>query len=107
MTQEQFERLKEYEKEIMNAYKNNYVHMPGTRFNEVAKLYAEITGTELTKRQMGCNTCRLNALRKLGELYSNYTEPKKTKNNKRGRPEKLNGEGTTNTPGTQSDNNND
>ena len=48
---------------------------------------------------MGCNTCRLNALRKLGELYYTYvpeeekveeeekTEEKKT--NKKGRPKKL------------------
>lgn len=92
MTKEQFEKLKPYEETIMNAFKRSFVHMPGSEFLKVAEIYAEIFGTPLTKSQMSCNTCRLNALRKLGELYSTYTESqaqKMKKETKRGRPKKL------------------
>lgn len=82
LTKTQYEKLKPWEKEITNAYKNAFVHMAGSEFNKIALLYAEITGKELTKSQMGCNTCRLNALRKLGELYVNYNKEKTNKGRK-------------------------
>ena len=89
LTKEQYEKLQPYEKELLNAYKNSFVRVAGSDFIKIAELYKEIMGTALTKSQMGCNTCRLNALRKLGELYSNYNEePEK----KKGRPKKLNKE---------------
>lgn len=87
ITKEQYEALKPYEKQIMAAYRNGFVHMQGSDFQVVAEIYKDIFGTTLTKSQMSCNTCRLNALRKLGEAYSIYgTEIKKTN---RGRPRKL------------------
>lgn len=89
LTKEQYEKLIPWEKDILAAYKNSFLHMTGSDFLKVAEIYKEITGTALTKSQMGCNTCRLNALRKLGELYSNFKEePAK----KKGRPKKLNKE---------------
>ena len=89
ITKEQYEKLIPWEKDILAAYKNSFVHMQGSDFLKVAEIYKEITGTALTRSQMGCNTCRLNALRKLGEMYSNYNEePEK----KKGRPKKLNKE---------------
>ena len=88
MTKEQFEKLEPYKEDIMRAYKNSFVHMSGADFNKVAGIYAEITGKGLTKSQMNCNTCRLNALRKLGEMYSTYTESQEQKV-KKTRPKKL------------------
>ena len=89
ITKEQYEKLIPWEKDILAAYKNSFLHMTGSDFLKVAEIYKEIMGTALTKSQMGCNTCRLNALRKLGELYSNFKEePAK----KKGRPKKLNKE---------------
>lgn len=89
LTKEQYEKLIPWEKDILAAYKNSFLHMTGSDFLKVAEIYKEIMGTALTKSQMGCNTCRLNALRKLGELYSNFKEePAK----KKGRPKKLNKE---------------
>ena len=92
LTKEQYENLQPYEKNLINAYKHSFVHMAGGDFSKVADIYAEVFGTPLTKSQMGCNTCRLNALRKLGELYTNYSVPEKEKT-KRGRPKKLEGNG--------------
>lgn len=92
LTKEQHEKLKPYEQHLKSAYRNSYVHMPGTEFVKVGEIYTEIFGVALTKSQMGCNTCRLNALRKLGELYANYTEEtpeEEKKESKRGRPKKL------------------
>lgn len=87
LTQQQYEALKPYEKHLIAAYKNLFVHVPGTDFTEIAKIYGQVF-TPLTKSQLACNTCRLNALRKLGELYTKHGEPEK-KATKRGRPKKL------------------
>lgn len=96
LTKEQYEKLKPYEKDIKAAYKNSFLHMPGSDFIKVAAIYTEITGKALTKSQMSCNTCRLNTLRKLGELYVQYTESlerkeqlKKEEEPKKRRPKKL------------------
>lgn len=77
LTKEQYEALKPYEKNILAAYKHSFVHMPGDEFTKVAEIYAEVFKETLTKSQMGCNTCRLNALRKLGELYDGYNKKEK------------------------------
>lgn len=90
LTKQQFEALKPYEKELKAAYKNSYLHMGGNEFLKVAEIYKEVFENPLTKGQMGCNTCRLNALRKLGELYENYTEEQeKKKAEKKARAKKL------------------
>ena len=77
LTKEQYEALKPYEKNILAAYRQSFVHMPGDEFTKVAEIYANVFKEALTKSQMGCNTCRLNALRKLGELYDKYGKEKK------------------------------
>ena len=90
LTKEQYDKLQPYATSLINAYKHSFVHMPGVEFIKVAEIYNEVFGTPLTKSQMGCNTCRLNALRKLGELYCNYDAPEeKKKETRRGRPKKL------------------
>ena len=98
LTKEQYEKLTPYKDALRSAYKNSFVRISSTEFIKVAEVYNEVF-QPLRKGQMGCNTCRLNALRKLGELYYTYvpeeekvdeeekTEEKKT--NKKGRPKKL------------------
>ena len=98
LTKEQHEKLTTYKDALKSAYKSSFVRISSTDFNKVAEIYNEVF-PPLRKGQMGCNTCRLNALRKLGELYYTYvpeeekvdeeekTEEKKT--NKKGRPKKL------------------
>lgn len=89
ITKEEYEKLIPWEKDIMAAYKNSFLHMTGSDFLKVAEIYKEITGTALTRSQMGCNTCRLNALRKLGEMYSNYKDAEKEKKPRKTRTKKL------------------
>lgn len=90
ITQEQYEKLAPYAASLKSAYKNSFVHVSGSDFIKIADIYAEVFGTPLRKGQMGCNTCRLNTLKKLGELYANYQAPKQEKKDtKRGRPKKL------------------
>ena len=98
LTKEQYEKLTPYKDALKSAYKSSFVRISSTEFQKVAEVYNEVF-QPLRKGQMGCNTCRLNALRKLGELYYTYvpeeekveeeekTEEKKT--NKKGRPKKL------------------
>lgn len=91
LTKEQHEQLKPYEKQITAAYKNSFLHMSGTDFIKVAEIYKDVYSQELKKSQMGCNTCRLNALRKLGQLYEEYEkgvqEKKKERKKKLGEEE--------------------
>lgn len=82
LTKEQYEKLQPFETNIKNAVKNSFVHMSGNDFNTVADIYAEIFGVQLTKSQRGCNTCRLNTLKKLGELYNEYTQKSDEKEKK-------------------------
>lgn len=97
LTKEQYEKLTPWKKDILAAYKNSFIHVSGPDFLKIAALYKEIMREELTQRQMGCNTCRLNALRKLGELYANYKPKKEEEEEKEeepkpkrpGRPKKL------------------
>ena len=90
LTKEQFEKLTPYKDNLNAAFKNGYVRMSGSDFTKVADIYAEVFGTPLRKSQMACNTCRLNTLKKLGELYAKYDIPKEEKKEtKRGRPNKL------------------
>ena len=79
LTKEQYEKLEPYKQNIRNAVKNAFVHMSGADFLKVADIYADVFGIPLTKSQIGCNTCRLNALRKLGELYVEYEKKEEDK----------------------------
>ena len=69
MTKEQFEECSKYEQEFRWAIRSNFVHMDQGTFNDVARLYKEILGVGMTKSQMTCGTCRLNALKALGKDY--------------------------------------
>lgn len=89
LKKEQYEKLKQYEKHLLAAYKNSFVHIGANDFMAVAGIYAEVFGESLRKSQMNCNTCRLNTLKKLGELYANYTESEKKKEAKKERMKKL------------------
>lgn len=89
LTKKHYEALTPYKDQLRAAYKNSFVHMAGTDFIKVAAIYAEVFGQELRKSQMGCNTCRLNALRKLGELYEQYEKGEEEKKQKKERKKKL------------------
>lgn len=102
MTREQVEKCNEYEQELRWAVKSNFVHMSNTEFSKIASLYKEVFGKALTVNQMTCNTCRLNAMKELGNDYfasrDKYTiedrdKEKDTTKKKVGRPKKINIDG--------------
>lgn len=74
MTKELLEKCKPYEMQFKWAIRSNFIHMTHKDFSVIASLYKEAYGTALTKNQMTCNTCRLNALKKLGEDYFNAVQ---------------------------------
>lgn len=89
LTKEQYEALTPWKDALRSAYKNSFVRVSGSDFNKIAEIYNKIF-QPLRKGQMGCNTCRLNALKKLGELYANYTEEsQEEKKEKKERTKKL------------------
>ena len=85
LSKEQREYLKEYEDVMRNAVKNDFVHLTSSEFDKIAVVYNQLF-TPLRKSQQTCNTCRLNALKRLGELY--FETPSK-ESNKVGRPKKI------------------
>ena len=89
LTKEQYEKLEPYKQNIRNAVKNAFVHMSGADFLKVADIYADVFGIPLTKSQIGCNTCRLNALRKLGELYVGYENAHEEDKEETGKKKKV------------------
>lgn len=94
ITEEQYEKLKPWETALNNAVDNKFVHMTMADFKQVAAIYTEITGTILRPSQMNCNTCRLNTLTKLGQMYREYIKPKEEKKKtNRGRPKAIKEDG--------------
>ncbi len=106
MTKEQYERLEKFEAELRYAVRMNFMSMTNGKFAELTMIYKDLYGQELNKRQMGCSTCRLNALKRLGKDYFAYQqelaekekaerlnveEPKseEPKKKKAGRPRKI------------------
>lgn len=68
MTQEQFEVLQKYEKQITAAAKCNFLRLSPSEFNELAAVYDSIY-PPLRQSQRNCNTCRINALKSLFNAF--------------------------------------
>lgn len=71
MTKEQVERLQKYEQELNWALHQNFMSMTNSKFNEIMSVYNEIYETPLSRSQMNCSTCRLNAVKRLAKDYFN------------------------------------
>lgn len=69
MTREEVQLCENYEQIFRWAIRSNFVHLTQSEFNDIAKLYKDILGVGMTKSQMTCNTCRLNAIKALGNAY--------------------------------------
>lgn len=87
LTKEQYDKLTPWKDALRSAWKNSFVRVTATEFNKIAAIYNEVFEQPLRKGQMGCNTCRLNALSKLGELYYTYV-PEEKKEEEEKKPEK-------------------
>lgn len=83
MTKEDYESLLPFRDSIMKAYKQSFLRMSSGDFEKVAVIYDRVTGKPLTRSQKNCNTCRLNALRKLGEEMETYERGKERKSRKK------------------------
>ena len=60
--------LAKFETSFRYAIKSNFVSIKTSEFGEFVTLYNQFF-PPLKQSQMSCNTCRLNAMKKLGELY--------------------------------------
>lgn len=103
MTKELYEKLKQYEDIMKYAIKMDYLRVTPDVFQQLHKLYNELTGKTLSKSQLNCNSCRLRMLKEMGKEYYAYEpevieiesevevekETKKAKTVKRGRPRKI------------------
>lgn len=103
MTKELYEKLKQYEDIMKYAIKMDYLRVTPDVFQQLHKLYNELTDKTLSKSQLNCNSCRLRMLKEMGKEYYAYQpevieveneekeekETKKAKTVKRGRPRKI------------------
>lgn len=60
--------LAKFETSFRYAIRSNFVSIKTSEFGEFITLYNQFF-PPLKQSQMSCNTCRLNAMKKLGELY--------------------------------------
>lgn len=95
MTSEQIKKLSEWEGVFTRALKLNFLHLSQGEFNEIMEVYVDFF-PPLNRSQMNCGSCRLTAVKKLGELY--FKEKDNPVKSKRGRKPKIennaeNGEG--------------
>ena len=74
MTQELYEKCQPWAQHFRWACKSNFLHLSNREFGEIAKLYTEVFGEQLTPAQMTCNTCRLRAMQRLGNEYEAYEQ---------------------------------
>ena len=88
LTKEQYDKLTPWKDALRSAWKNSFVRVTATDFNKIAVIYNEVFEQPLRKGQMACNTCRLNALSKLGELYYTYVPEEEKKEEEEKKPEK-------------------
>ncbi len=70
--EEVFKKLEPIEKQLKWALEQNFLRMSPKEFSIVADAYAILFGTALTKAQQTCNTCRLNAIKKVAGEYKQY-----------------------------------
>ncbi len=69
MTKEQFNKLQPYEQQLLWAIKSNFIHMSSGEFGAIAEIYKELYNETITRTQSACNTCRLKALKRIGNDY--------------------------------------
>lgn len=60
--------LSKFETSFRYAIRSNFVSIKTSEFGEFITFYNQFF-PPLKQSQMSCNTCRLNAMKKLGELY--------------------------------------
>lgn len=76
MTNEQYERLKQYEQHLIRGYKGNYSFgVTKADFEGMKELYFELGGNGTI--QSTCSSCILKMTKYLGKAYFTYTPTKK------------------------------
>ena len=74
MTKEQIERASKFETAFRYAMHSNFFSLNSGEFGEIAALYQEMFKTSLTRSQQNCSSCRLNAMKRIGEQYFEWKE---------------------------------
>lgn len=75
MTQEQYEKLKQYENHLYTASACDYVRgLTPQTVKALADLYEEIISKNNNGLKSGCSRCRLRSLKDLARVYYQYQE---------------------------------
>ena len=99
MKTEIFNKLQPYEEYLRQAMKD-YMRVPSGKYKEIAAIYAEHFGRELTPGELSCGKCQLRALKRLAEEYYKFKDSPYYKGLQRAK-EEHNEEKTENGGGTQ------
>lgn len=72
LTDEQYNKLKKYDKPLRQAYYHNYfTQVTNKQIQEIHNIYKEATG-DLTPVNYACGGCQLNLLQRVGKIYFTY-----------------------------------
>ena len=78
LNQEQYEKLKLYEKQMTMAYKGHYIAGIGPKKVEIfLDIYNELFSKHESYNSASCAKCLYNIVYKLGELYFKYQDSHK------------------------------
>ena len=69
MDKEIYEKLVPFEKELRWAVKQSFMSLNNGRFGELMLIYNQLYGETLSKAQLSCGTCRLRAMKRIGQDF--------------------------------------
>lgn len=75
ITQEQYDKLQEFDRPLMTAYRAGYAHIAPSDLRKVLKIYyGEDWDKCVPKNVFSCSHCKLQELTKIATEYFNYEQ---------------------------------
>lgn len=75
ITKEQYDKLQEFDRPLMTAYRAGYAHIAPSDLRKVLKIYyGEDWDKCVPKNVFSCSHCKLKELTKIATEYFNYEQ---------------------------------
>lgn len=75
MTQEQYDKLQEFDRPLMTAYRAGYVHIAPSDLRKVLEIYYGPDWKDKVPKQVfSCSHCKLEQLKKIATEYFKYEQ---------------------------------
>lgn len=74
MTKDIYQKLEPWRGQLKSCVKSKFIRLSQGEMKVINGIHKELFGTELSKSQMTCNTCRLNACVRIGNEIIKYED---------------------------------